>query len=106
MENIRARLRPRVERVRESVLSGINIPPRVIKTPGKVVKRRGPAPGKGAITVLKGSKRGGDMKQVVLLVTDKRRRRNSEVSREGLQEQLVETSNKERQRRRRRRTGA
>merc|ERR1712013_536461 len=89
VESIRARLKPRVERVRESVsvLSGTNISPKINKTPGKVVKRKEPGPVRGALTVLQGSKRkgGGDIKQVVLLVPDKRRRRNSELSREELQ---------------------
>jgi len=107
--NIRARLRPRVERVGQSVLSGKIISPRVIKTPGKVVKRRGPpVPGRAVITVLKGDKRDGvgDKKQIVSLIPDKRKRRNSEVSREGRVNPVVETSSGGRLRRRRRRTGA
>ena len=54
---------------------------KVVKTPGKVVKRGGASPRRGAIAVIKGIKRKGeaDKKQVAFFVPVKRRRRNSEV---------------------------
>jgi len=104
VENIRARLRPRVERVSEGeVAKG---PSRVVKTPGKVVKRRDIVPDRGNIAIMKGGKRNGqgDMKQVAILLPGKkrRRRRNSEVRQEGVVEKVSDT----RSQRRRRRTGA
>jgi len=106
VENIRARLRPRVERVSESVIPGSKGPPRVVKTPGKVVKRRDIIPDRGNIAIVKGSKRNGEgnMNRVAVLMPGKkkRRRRNSEARQEGVVEKVGDT----RSQRRRRRTGA
>eukprot|EP00090_Calanus_glacialis_P035093 TRINITY_DN59983_c0_g1_i1.p1 TRINITY_DN59983_c0_g1~~TRINITY_DN59983_c0_g1_i1.p1 ORF type:complete len:397 (-),score=136.27 TRINITY_DN59983_c0_g1_i1:132-1151(-) len=99
VEDIRARLRPRVKRGDASP----GTPTRRVRTPGKVCKPR-----VGTLTLLKGIKRKeeGDVKQVAFLLPEKRRRRNSEVRK---QQQVVidggMVKQGKREKRRRRMTG-
>eukprot|EP00092_Neocalanus_flemingeri_P039015 GFUD01042471.1.p1 GENE.GFUD01042471.1~~GFUD01042471.1.p1 ORF type:complete len:687 (-),score=183.83 GFUD01042471.1:48-2108(-) len=86
VEDIRARLRPRVPRnnVQEApTASELGTPPRRVRTPGRLGMARvgGGTPVKGTLTLLKGTKRkdGAESKQVAFLLPGKRRRRNSEV---------------------------
>ena len=56
---MRARLRPRVVKAVEPT-AGKNSHLKVVKTPGKVVKRGGAISGSGAIMVIAGNKRKGE----------------------------------------------
>jgi len=105
VEDIRARLRPRLKRSDDAAPG---TPTRLVRTPGKVCKPRVGTPIKGTLTLLKGMKRkeDGDVKQVAFLLPEKRRRRNSEARKQ--QPLLIEAGmvkQGKREKRRRRRTG-